>query len=305
MSFRFRLASRIALPASIAAALATIPAGGSAQTPADEPPAAAESGPRWFPENPAFAPLLAAPREVDLRAGIIAADRPDRDDFEGTNAEADVAIGRSFQVIGLLGGVADPWHLTIGFETGVFARFFLETDQKDLINLDFRVGVPMGVRKGPWEGRLTLLHMSSHLGDDFLSRFDLADQVLNQVTRDGFELLLARRFEPGIRLYAGSDLNFHVNSGVERTALRWGSEWDPAPAEKLPGWQLWPFVATDFQVASTTDEVAGTGIAGLALRLRDTTIRLQARGHFGPSALGRFRLRDETLGGIDLRMELR
>lgn len=283
-------------------------------------------GPAWFPERSSFAPLLAAPREVALRGAFLVADREERpDDFRGTNLEADVALGHRLPVVRLRrAGEAGP-EVTLGFEVGVVTRFFMETAQKDLINADFRVGAPLSLRRGRWRGRLTLLHASSHLGDDFVARFD---PPARQVTRDGFELLVARRTGPDLRLYAGGEWNFHVNPGVERTGARAGVEWDPDPgagAHRGPGpgppgdgpgredgaadagdrggMEAWPFAAADARITSLTGEVAGSAAGGLALRVEGVVLRLEARAHVGPTPLGHLRTRDETSAGLGLRVE--
>lgn len=270
-----------------------------------------DGGTEWFPDSTAFAPLLAAPGEVRLRGSFVVTDRdaPPGGDFEGASVEAEVVVGHRMGVLRFQREEEGRPEVTLGFEVGVFTRFHMETPEKDLVNADFRVGAPLSLRKGPWEGRLTLLHVSSHLGDDFVNRFDPPPR---QVTRDGFELLVARRLLPALRAYAGGEWNFHVNPGVERTAARAGLEWDPAPEGGAPatrsgagtgGLRAWPFAAAGFRLTSTTERVAGTGAAGLALRVEGVTLRLEARGHFGPSPLGQLRDRDEEFLGLGLRVE--
>lgn len=315
---------------------------------ADPPPAAAgaggEGGPVWFPDRSSFAPLLAAPREVALRGGFVLADRPDIErgpggrlrDFEGTNIEAEVALGHRIPVVRLMEEGPGRPELTLGFEVGVFTRFFMESPEKDLINADFRVGGPVSVAYRGWEGRLTFVHESSHFGDDFVERFLTRVET---VTRDGFELLVGRRLLRDVRLYAGGDANFNVNRGVERTALKWGVEFDPRPPSvgRAPaglaavgasaassrtgkpgasgrgsggpagsgqqgggGFAFWPYAAADFEVTSTSEEVAGTAIAGIAVWVEGMELRFEGRGHYGPSPMGRFRNVDENFGGFGL-----
>ncbi|MFQ5890789.1 MAG: DUF1207 domain-containing protein [Gemmatimonadota bacterium] len=268
---------------------------GAGHSESEEP--AASAGVRWFPQSAAFAPVLAAPREVGFRGSILLADRPDSD-FEGRSVEAEVAIGHRIPVVRLQGEAPGRAAVVIGFEVGMFSRFSMETSEKDLINTDFRVGVPLSLRGGRWEGRATILHVSSHIGDEFIARFPRPQQ---QVTRDGFEGLLALRFGPSLRLYGGADYNFHANSGVERAAGRFGLEWNPGfGAER--GF-AWPFAATDFQVTTEAERVAGTGTAGVAFRIGGTALRLEARGHFGPSPIGQLRAEDEDFLGLGLRVE--
>lgn len=291
------------LPVLAAAVAAAPPAPASAQAPAADGGSVA-----WFPDSTAFRPLLAAPREVDLRGSLVVADRRAADgaDFEGSNLEAEVVLGHRIGVVRLQGESEGRPEVVLGFEVGVFNRFALETSEKDLIGVDYRVGLPLTLRTGPWSGRAVLLHVSSHLGDDFIARFGTPGPR-RQVTRDGLELTLARRLPSGLRAYGGADLNFHVNPGVPRTAVRGGLEWDPAPGRRAgpgdDGLQLWPFAAADLEATSETSGLAATGTAGLALRVRGMTLRLEARGHAGPSPLGQLAGRDEDFLGVGLRVD--
>lgn len=301
------------------AAVQPVPSAASA-TPGGQ---AGSDGAEWFPSRSSFAPLLAAPREVALRGAFLAADREEvPGDFRGTNLEADVALGHRLPVVRIQRAREGRPELTLGFEVGVFTRFFMETPQKDLIAADFRVGVPLSTRWGEWRGRLTLLHVSGHLGDDFVDRFG---SPARQMTRDGLELLLARRLGDAVRLYGGAEWNFHVNEGVERAAARAGVEWDPDPGAGAgrsspsaggavhpddtggssdgSGVEAWPFAAGDARVTSLTEEVTGSAVGGLAVRVEGVVLRVEARGHVGPTALGELRTRDETAVGLGLRVE--
>ncbi len=306
-----------------AAALDSAYSGAAGAADADGAGQAAATGP-WFPGGSSFAPLLATPREVSLRGSLVLADRDAAPgaDFEGRNVEAEVGMGHRIPVVRLQEEGDGRPEITLGFEVGVFTRFHMETAEKDLVNADFRVALPLSGRLGAWEARLAVLHVSSHVGDDFDARFDLP---FRQVTRDGVEATLARRLGDDLRLYGGADVNFHANPGVERTAARWGVEWDPAPpsvgfgaggasrreagdgpvasaGSDPSGVEAWPFAAADFQVTSQVGRVAATAVAGLGLRVSDVVLRLEARGHLGPSPMGQFRTVDESFAGLGLRV---
>ncbi|MFQ5747503.1 MAG: DUF1207 domain-containing protein [Gemmatimonadota bacterium] len=254
----------------------------------------------WFPDALAIAPLIAAPREVNLGAGLVFANREDSVGFTGTNLEARVAIGHRLPVARFQREENGRPEVVLGFEVGVFSRFFMEAGQKDLIDSDFRVGAPLSLRRGAWDARLEILHVSSHLGDDFLSRFP---RRVRQVFRNGLEALLARRLGRGVRAYIGADYNFSVARTVERTAGRAGLEWDPGSEAGEPAIQ--PFAAVNFEITSLTDRVASTGAAGLSMRVSDVRFRLDLRAHTGPSALGQLRTVDEDFLGLNLRGEFR
>ncbi len=278
------------------------------RTPAS-PRASADSAThaRWFPHSTPFPSLLADPREVGLRGSFILADRPDLNAYAGRNIEADVAAGYRFGVVRFQEATSTRPAVQLGFEVGTFSRFFMQTVTKDLIDVTYRVGFPVSLAWQGWEGRFELLHESSHVGDDFLSRFGFPYGDFHQVSHEGMEVLLARRFAPGIRVYAGGDANFHANETVERTDVRWGAEWDPAPGGGAGGGShlvAWPYAAGDFFLTNETRRVAGTGVAGLGMRVEGVTVRLEARGHYGPSTMGYFRNTKETFYGLGLRVEL-
>lgn len=292
-SFTFRAALFLAL---VTAAPATLRA---------QAAPAGSSRARWFPRGTPFPSLLADPREVGLRGYFISADRPNLGDYAGRNLEAAVALGYRFGVVRFQAESPGRPAVQLGFEVGTFSRFSMVTTQKDLINVTYRVGVPLSLAYRGWEGRLELLHESAHVGDDYLARFGFPHGADDQVSREGFELLLARRLAGGFRVYAGGDANFHTNAYVEKTDVRWGGEWDPSPAAGSgSGARLvaWPYAAGDFFLSQKNDRVAGTGVAGVGLRVEGVTVRIEATGHYGPSPMGQFRNVSETYAGLGLRV---
>ena len=293
--------SRAALVALLAAVALPAPAALRAQA-ADEGGARA----RWLPHGSPFPSLLADPREVGLRGSFIAADRPNLGDYQGRNIEAAVAIGYRFGIVRFQEEAAGRPAAQLGFEVGSFSRFFMATAQKDLIDVTYRVGFPLSLAYRGWQARLELLHESSHVGDDYLARFGFPRRTDDQVSHEGFELILARRLADGFRVYAGGDANFHANEEVEKTDVRWGGEWDPSPAgDRGQGARLaaWPYAGADFFLSQKNRRVAGTGVAGLGMRVEGVTVRLEARGHYGPSPMGQFRNVSETFAGLGLRVE--
>ncbi len=271
-----------------------IPAAGSAQQPGGAPSASP-----WFPTEVVFAPLIAASREVQFRGSFVFANRSTVEDFQGTNIEAEVVVGLAFPIYEIEGGEA-PVHL--GFEFAVFSRFFMEESTRDLIQSGFRVGMPISFRNGVWEGRISIRHISSHLGDDFLARFPR--EVNDQVSKEGVEVLIGRRFLDGVRLYAGGEANFHTNRGMSKAAGRWGVEWDPRPASATQGDAIWPFLAGDFELPSHSGRVGGTLTGGIGFRVSGRGFRAEARAHFGPSAMAQFREANERFFGLGLRIAL-
>ncbi len=106
---------------------------------------------------------------MKVRASFVFADRPDVG-YDGRNIEAEVAVGHTLSVVRLDDGSSPGRAITLGIEMGIFSRFFMESAQRDLINSDFRIGLPVSFRGGSWESRLTIRHFSAHLGDNYLVR---------------------------------------------------------------------------------------------------------------------------------------
>lgn len=272
------------------------------------PPAAAAQESGWFPDRSAFAPLLADPQESGFRGSFVVADRPDLAAYPGSNIEAEVTLGHQFGVYRFQEEDRSRGRpaVDLSFEVGVFSRFFMESPQKDLIHVDYRVGIPLALAYRGWEARLEAVHYSSHLGDDFvrIARALRRAGLFDQVSREGVELIVAHRPVPALRLYAGGRANYHANELAEESLARFGVEWDPGGGAGK-GLGAWPFAAVDLQAADNATGVSGTGAAGVLLRLPGQVLRLEARGHVGPTAIAKLRGHDldETFLGLGLRLE--
>jgi len=305
---------RLVLLAGLVLCLAP-PAQLSAQDTASGAPHADEKqGAEWFPSSFVVAPLRAAPRQVKLAGGFIFADRDIEDSLEGTNLEAEVAIGVRIPAVRFQSEARGRPAIDLGFEVGVFSRFFMESVEKDLIGTDYRVGIPLGIAAGPWDFRLTAIHISSHLGDDYLGE---NPQAVPQTSREGFELLVGLRPGSNARIYVGGDLNLgrsveYSGSGapgdpaleditVEQWQLRFGIEWDPS---QWGARRIAPYAAANFQTTDYTERLATDVVAGAAFRIRTVRLLLGAEFHDGPSPLGQFRTTDETWWGASLTVEL-
>lgn len=293
---------------------AVLPGALSAQE--DPATSAGEEGSRtdWFPGAFVVAPLRAAPLEVRLGGAFIVADRDIEDSIDGSNLEAVVAIGVPVPVVRFQKEAPGRPAIDLGFEVGVFTRFFMESIEKEQIDTDYRVGFPLGIQYGMWDGRVTLLHVSSHFGDDYLD--DNPQQVF-QSSREGFELLLGVR--PGFdgRIYVGGDLNLgrsedYTGTGqpgdpavvfttVEKWAFRFGAEWDPT---QWGDRRIAPFAAANFEITEFTDRIATHVVAGAAFRIKTVRLLLNAEFHDGPSPMGQFRTVDESWVGANLTVEL-
>ena len=270
-------------------------------------PAAAQVEARWFPGVQPFRPLIATPREVQVRASFVHAKRPGIG-YGGRNIEAEVAVGHQLSVVRLDDGSSAGRAITLGLEMGIFSRFFMELARRDLVNNDFRIGLSLSIRRGAWESRFTLQHVSSHLGDDYLVRFLEATVprdttgAFGQTSKDGVEGLLARRVGESVRLYVGADLNFHTNKRMSRAGVRLGGEWEPVQPGAGDG--SWPFFASDFEYGSLSERLAATLVGGMGFRVNGQHFRLEARVRVGSTPMGHFREADETFYGLGFALDL-
>jgi hypothetical protein len=82
----------------------------------------------------------------------------------------------------------------------------------------------------------------------------------------------------------------------------WGGlEFDPGIIR--PSLIIWPYAGADFQITDLTNRVAGTLVGGAGWRVAGRILRLELRGHFGPSPMGQFRNIDEDYVGLAIRFE--
>jgi hypothetical protein len=265
----------------------------------DAAPQEADSGSKWFPGSFAIAPLQAAPREVRLGGGFIATSRDSepREDYEGTNIEAQVAIGYRIPVHQFQAEGPGRPHLVIGFEVGAFTRFTMSEGQRDVIDADYKVGIPFSLKYRGWGGRVAINHQSAHYGDEFVVRFSRVP--LEQVSYEGLELLVTRDIGRPVRLYVGGQLNTHSTTLAEAWVARFGVEWDPG---LYNGKSIQPFAAADFEINEKSNRIAGRGVAGALFQIEQVLLRLELEGHVGPSEMGRFRDINESYIGLYLRV---
>jgi hypothetical protein len=304
--------------AAAAIALTALLATSSLPLRAQETPApgdsSSSSGTEWFPGDFAVAPLLAFPLEIRPGAALLWAERDIDDSIDGWNLEARVAIGLRLPVVRFQEEAPGRPAIDLGFEVGVWSRFFMESLEKEQIDTDWKIGVPLGLRYRIWDFRVTLQHVSSHLGDDYLN--DNPQDVF-QSSREGFELLLGVRPGFDARVYVGGDLNLGrsedfitpedprepivIFTTVEAWAFRFGAEWDQT---RWGSKRIAPFAAANFEINEFTDRIATLLKAGASFRVKTLRFYLDIEYHSGPSSMGQFRTVDETWVGLNFMGEL-
>ena len=185
-----------------------------------------------LPDNDVFRPILADQREPRFYADYR------RVHFRFSNSEL-LAEGKGPNIdagmVGL-GGEFGIWGLRqprgcdglqVSLFGVVFAQFNLDTPSVDLLNADYLVGPMLTYRRGPWSARLRFYHQSSHLGDEFLLNYGIANGVHRQNLSIEVVDLVVSLEDQWWRVFAGGglvvlsdkDLNLTSTPGVVQYGL--------------------------------------------------------------------------------------
>ncbi|MFQ5731861.1 MAG: DUF1207 domain-containing protein [Planctomycetaceae bacterium] len=161
-------------------------------------------------------------------------------------------------------GTGDPlnpqgWQLDV--EGAAFPRLDLD-ESSDLDSVDFRFGIPLTWRRGPFQAKFAYYHLSSHAGDEFLKR-NPGFQRIN-FSRNALVLGGGHFPTPDLRLYAEADYGFVNDGGVGNWWFQFGFDYAPA----LPtGTFGAPFVAMNALLREEVDfDGTFTATAGWAWR---------------------------------------
>ena len=145
-------------------------------------------------------------------------------------------------------GTHDPlwpegWQLDV--EGAAFPRLDLQ-DQRELEAVDFRAGIPLTYRSGPWEQKFAYYHLCSHIGDQFLE--ENPDFVRNNYSRDCLLWGVGYHPSPDWRLYGEIGYAFHTTGG-KPWELQFGAEYSPLRVSSAGS----PFVAVNGHLRQEVD----------------------------------------------------
>lgn len=140
----------------------------------------------------------------------------------------------------------EGWELDI--EGAAFPRLDLEHNE-DLVSADFRVGVPLTVGLGPFQAKLEVYHLSSHLGDEFMLR--LPDHPRINYSRNALVLGGAYFLTDDLRLYAEAEWAFYTDGGTRPWEFQFGLEY--TPLRSTFGTSGSPFLALNGQILEEVD----------------------------------------------------
>jgi len=183
----------------------------------EEQPADTEAGWYFLPDTRIFSPLIADPRWPHFS---LAYARMIRQGSPEIRDAATISLGEH---IGLVEYVTEGGaRFGLGLQPAVFGLFNLNEISKDLVNADYRLGIPVDFRSGPFSLEATVLHQSSHLGDEFV--LDVPGERLN-LSYEAATLTLSFDVGP-LRLYAGFEYLIHtVPADLEPWSAHQGVEW--------------------------------------------------------------------------------
>src|SRR5438045_7363456 len=150
------------------------------------PAAAHAPGPPPAP-SAVFQPLLADPKEPQFFAAFLWERSPRLAPRLGS-----VGFGQTIRVMN-----GRTWQVAIA--AAVFSQFNLARPTADLMNTDYRVGLPVTYRRAGLTTRMQLYHQSSHLGDEYMVHAN-AQRV--DLTFEAAELLLSEQLAAW-RVYGG------------------------------------------------------------------------------------------------------
>jgi hypothetical protein len=147
---------------------------------------------------------------------------------------------------------AEGWQLDV--EGAAFVRLNVER-QWDVDSVDFRFGVPLTYRRGPWQWKTGYYHLSSHVGDEFLVRHP-GFRRINYV-RDSLFFGLGYYLTDDVRLYSEVGLALKTIGGAEPLELQFGADYSPAYDFGLRGA---PYMAFNVHLREEVDFGGGVNL---------------------------------------------
>lgn len=243
---------------------------------------------RALPERELFAPLLADPRQPRFSISYQRYRAPAR---ESSFDAAAVALGEYFGFAE--GFFGDRGSSQVGIEAAVFALFNIDAESNDLVNADYWIALPFSYRRGSWSYQFSLLHQSSHLGDEFI----LGNPGFNRVnlSYEAARFLASHEWEYW-RVYGGGLYMLHTEPEIKKRMLHGGVEY-----HRPSVWRQFNFVAgLDVKSSEELDwKNSYSLMAGLELRRAGARrLRLMLEYFDGHSPNGQFYRERLTYTGL-------
>ena len=112
-----------------------------------------------------------------------------------------------------------------GWQVDVEAATFPRLDaNRNLVEADYRAGIPLTTRQGPWEAKFGYYHYCAHVGDLYL--LDHPEFVRINFVHDTLIWGLALYLNPdrSVRLYSEAGWSFHTDGGAQPWEFQFGIE---------------------------------------------------------------------------------
>lgn len=171
----------------------------------------------WFPQNTVlFPPLIADPRQPTYSVSYRL------NDDVVTNGSTAISIGDTFPLFRWRN--IGKWHgdMQLDIEAAIFSLFDTGNTSSPLINTDFLLSFPLSYAFDKWAFRLRFVHVSAHLGDEFIvNNPELAcpgkhpSMVRVNPSRNSFDLFGSYQITDGWRVYAGLGYIFNSDESYE------------------------------------------------------------------------------------------
>ncbi|MBO0932883.1 DUF1207 domain-containing protein [Fibrella aquatilis] len=198
----------------------------------------------WFPKNHLFAPILLDPIEAQVygsalpffnttgerKVGFTETDTRDKELNRGTIVPFAFGFHKPFYRVTTAPGQAHEW----GLDVGSFTQFQVFNDTSRLakkpgqlvykiINNDYKLSFWYNFRKGRTSYRVRLYHVSSHLGDDYIVRYQLNYYTPNAVNYELLDFTYSRDLPIGLRIYGGAGVCLRGQTERQRFNLEAGA----------------------------------------------------------------------------------
>jgi hypothetical protein len=112
------------------------------------------------------------------------------------------------------------WQFDI--EGAAFPRMDLEHSE-DLVASDYRAGMLLTTRQGPWEAKFGYYHLSSHIGDEYLILHPLFPRI--NYVRESLVAGVAFYLNPSLRLYSEAGWCFYEDGGAKPWEFQFGIDY--------------------------------------------------------------------------------
>lgn len=234
----------------------------------------------WFPDTVLFRNYLADP--ISPRSGSKM-----MFPLDGGNIKVENSLGTQRTLFRALN--ADQTEgIDFGVEGAVISQFDY-SESWDMDSADYRFGFPFGYRNGHFSGKFHVWHLTSHRGDEYLSRNNTTETI--RYHKNEMAVGMAYDFMPGTRVYVDGGYGFYIgNEGAKRWRLQGGAEW----AGQLLGEEApHTFVACDLKWRQDADRTLSIALQGGIWLVQDSPgatagLRVFAEYYRGRSAQTQF-----------------